>query len=30
LVSEIGINPKKRKKLALEMAKEFEEYVKRG
>lgn len=30
LVSGIGINPKKRKRLALEMAKEFEGYVKRG
>jgi len=29
LVSGIGINPKKRKRLALEMAKEFEEYVKK-
>lgn len=30
LVSATGINPQKRKKLALEMAKEFEEYVKKG
>ena len=30
LVSRIGINPKKSKRLTLEVAKEFEEYVKRG
>lgn len=30
LVSGIGTSLKKRKRLALEMAKEFEEYVKKG